>query len=151
MAQAAAVSSQRLPQALAAWKRSTDPEAAEAEAERLHAQRALHVSPAWSGWSVWTVTSTPKSGGVVLAAIRRLSEPAALDPADTRTPAQRRADALVEICRRYLDGNPGTGSGRPHVTVTIPWNTLQQGTGVVDTEAGPSPPRQHAVSPATPP
>ena len=137
VAQAAAASSKRLPEVLAAWKHSTDPEAAEVEAERLHAQRALHVSPDWSGMVRLHGLLDPESGGVVLAAIRSLSEPPALDPADTRSPAQRQADALDEICHRYLNGNQGSGSSRPHLTVTIPWNTLRQGAGVIGTEAGP--------------
>jgi len=78
----------------------------------------------------------PESGLIVQDAIRSLAEAANLDPADTRTPAQARADALVEICRRHLQG--GNGSVRPpRVLVTIPWNTLQTGQGLVDTEAGP--------------
>ena len=137
VAQAATASSKRLPQVLAAWKHNTDPQAAEAEAERLHTQRVLHLSCDWSGMLRLSGLLDPESGGIVQAAIRGLSEPAVLDPADGRTPAQCRADALTEICRRYLDGTPGTGSSRPHLTVTIPWNTLQAGSGVIDTEAGP--------------
>jgi hypothetical protein len=137
VAEAATASSKQLPQVLAAWKRSTDPEAAEVEAERLHGQRALHVSPYWSGMVRLSGLLDPESGGVVLAAIRGLAEPAALDSEDTRTPTQRQADALTEICHRYLSSNPGSGSSRPHLAVTIPWNTLQRGTGVIDTEAGP--------------
>jgi hypothetical protein len=137
VAQASAVSSKRLPKVLAVWKRQADPVAAEAEAERLHAQRALHLSPDWSGMMRVSGLLDPESGGIVLAAIRGLSEPAALDPQDTRTTGQRQADALAEICRRYLDGTPGVGSSRPHLTITVPWNTLQAGSGVVDTEAGP--------------
>jgi hypothetical protein len=137
VAEAASVPSRRLPQVLAAWKRNADLGAAEAEAERLHAARALHVSADWSGMVRLSGMLDPESGGVVLAAIRGLAEPAALDPQETRTPAQRQADALTDICRRYLDGNPGTGSSRPHLTITVPWETLKAGSGVVDTEAGP--------------
>ena len=107
------------PRVLAEWKRHTDPAGAEAEVERLHAPRALHLSTAWSGMVHINGDLDPEAGGVVLAAIRSLAEPASLDPADTRTPAQCRA------------------SSRPHLTITVPWDTLQQGHGVVDTEAGP--------------
>ncbi|MFH1329740.1 MAG: DUF222 domain-containing protein, partial [Actinomycetota bacterium] len=137
VAQAAAVPSNRLPQLLAQWRRDTDPQGAVADAERLHALRALHISPAWSGMLHLSGDLDPEGGTVVLAALRSLSEQAALDPDDTRTPAQCRADALVEVCRRHLGGGEGTGGRRPHVTVTVPWHTLQKGTGVVDTEAGP--------------
>jgi len=79
----------------------------------------------------------PEGGEVLLAAIRSRAEPANLSPSDPRTPAQAQADALVEISRRHLDNNPKTGSSRPHVTVTVPWNTLRTGSGLVDLEAGP--------------
>jgi len=137
VAQAKAMPSCRFPEVLAEWRRNTDPEAAEANTERVFARRALHASPAWSGMLHLTGDLDPEGGGVVLAALRCLSEPAALDPQDGRTPAQCRADALVEICRRHLDGNPQSGSSRPHLTVTVPWEAVQKGSGLVDTEIGP--------------
>jgi hypothetical protein len=137
VAQAVSTPSPKLPQVFREWRRQTDPEGAEADAARLHGLRTLHISPAWSGMVHVSGDLDPESGGVVLAAVRSLAEPAALDADDTRTPTQRQADALVEICHRYLDGNPGSGSSRPHLTITIPWNILHQACGVVDTEAGP--------------
>ena len=132
VAQAASVSSTRLPQVLASWKRTADPEAAQAEAERLHQQRALHISPGWSGMVHLSGDLDPEGGLIVMNALRSLSEPAALDPSDTRTPAQRQADALVQIC-----SGPGGRSAQPlNLLVTVPWNTLQTGKGVVDSEAG---------------
>ncbi len=135
VAQAAAVPAAQFPKVLAGWRRSTDPEGAEADAERLYEQRALHISPAWSGMVHLSGDLDPEGGAVVLAAMRSLAEPAALDSADTRTPAQCRADALVEICRRY--GQDGASRRGPQVLVTIPWDTLLTGKGVVDTETGP--------------
>jgi hypothetical protein len=137
VAQVASVPSVRVPQVFRDWRRSTDPDGAEADARRLHTLRALHLSADWSGMVRVSGLLDPESGGIVLAAIRGLSEPAALDPQDTRTPAQRQADALTEICHRYLNGNPGSGNSRPHLMITVPWETLQKGCGVVDTEAGP--------------
>jgi hypothetical protein len=137
VAEVTAASSQHVPKVLATWKRNTDPQAAEEEAERLHRMRVLHVSPHWSGMVHLNGDLDPASGLVVLEALRSLSEPANLDPNDTRTPAQARADALVEICQRFLQGG-GTGKKRPTgVLVTIPWNTLAEGKGIVDTGAGP--------------
>jgi len=43
----------------------------------------------------------------------------------------------VEICHRHLDGKPGSGRSRPHLNVTVPWETLKEGSGVVDTDSGP--------------
>ncbi len=72
-------------------------------------------------------------------------EPAAPGGLDTRTAAQRLADAFVESCRRVsLDGGlPQRGGDRPRIMVTVPLATLQQGVGaatVVDTgaELGPA-------------
>jgi hypothetical protein len=136
LAQIGSASPRQAPRMLAVWKQDTDPEAAEAEVDRLHALRALHLSPAWTGMLHLSGDLDPAGGLAVLAALRSLSDPANLDPQDTRTPAQSRADALVEICQRHLQGGAG-GSSRPQLMVTVPWNTLQTGKGVIDTPAGP--------------
>jgi len=49
VARVAAASPQQVPKVLATWKRTTDPQAAEAEAEQLHGLRGLHLSPGWLG------------------------------------------------------------------------------------------------------
>jgi hypothetical protein len=60
-----------------------------------------------------------------------------LPRADDRTGGQRRADALVEICRLVLAGGdlPENGGDRPQVTVTVPYDVLRQelGTGTLET------------------
>lgn len=137
VAQAASVSAKRLPQMLAEWRRDTDPPGAEADAERLHSLRALHISPAWSGMVHVDGDLDPEGGAVVLAAIRSLSELAALDHRDTRTPAQCRADALVEVCRRHQNGEQGSVAGPPHINITIDWDSLRRNSGVAHTETGP--------------
>ncbi|MCK9921022.1 HNH endonuclease [Frankia sp. AgPm24] len=45
---------------------------------------------------------------------------------DLRSPARRRADALVEFVRRALsaDVGPAAGGTRPHLTVVIGWDTF---------------------------
>ncbi|MGH3974757.1 MAG: DUF222 domain-containing protein, partial [Pseudonocardiaceae bacterium] len=57
-----------------------------------------------------------------LAAPRPLSE----DIPDPRTPTQRNADALVELCDlvRTNDQMPTAGGEPPHVTVTLDYDTL---------------------------
>jgi hypothetical protein len=135
--QACSVPSRRLPQALAQWRRTTDPEGAVADTGRMFWRRALHVSPSWSGMVHLDGDLDPEGGGVVLAALRSLAEPVAPDPQDARSPAQRRADWLVEVCRRHLDAGDRPGGQRPHLTVTVAWETLEKGSGLVDTEAGP--------------
>ena len=137
VSQAVSVSSRRLPAVLGEWRRHTDPEGAEADTARVFARRALRVSPSWSGMVHLEGDLDPEGGSVVLAALGSLSEPAALDPQDTRSPQQCRADALVEICRRHLDGGHPHHGRRPHLTLTIPWQAVRDGAGVVDLEGGP--------------
>ena len=46
---------------------------------------------------------------------------------DERTPAQRRADALGEICRQWLDRSdrPSVAGERPHLSITIDARAIQ--------------------------
>lgn len=137
VAEVAVAPAGQVPRVLATWKRTADPQAAEAEAGRLRALRALHLSRDWSGMLRLNGLLDPESGLILLNTLQALSDPGNLDSSDTRTPAQCRADALVEICRRYQQGGQN-GSCRPlRILVTIPWSTLQTGRGLVDTEAGP--------------
>lgn len=49
-------------------------------------------------------------------------------PREARTPAQRRADALGEVCRTYLDNRGDrTDTARPHVTVVVDADDLHEG------------------------
>ncbi len=82
----------------------------------------LFVSPAFDRFAV-NGDLNAEGGATVLAALAPLAVPI---PGDQRTPAQRRADALVELARRALDGGglPETGGVRPHVTVTVDLPTL---------------------------
>ena len=138
VAQARSLSARVLPLALAHWRRLADPDGAQADAGRAFLRRRLHVSVTWAGMVRLDGDLDPESGTVVLTAIRSLAEPAALDPGDTRSPQQRRADALVEICRRHLDssGRPRQGGERPHLIITLSPADLAGG-HVVDLEAGP--------------
>lgn len=57
--------------------------------------------------------------------------------ADGRSPGQRRADALIEVCRLALAAGdlPANGSERPQVTVTVPYDPVCRvlGAGTLDT------------------
>jgi hypothetical protein len=74
------------------------------------------------------------------------------DQADGRTPRQRRADALVDVCRLALTTGelPTNGGDRPQITVTIAYDALQQAVGAATLDtATVSPQRPPAGSPAT--
>jgi hypothetical protein len=53
------------------------------------------------------------------------------DPADVRSPAQRRVDALVEVCRlaSACGELPDNGGDRPQIVVTIDYESLRQQVG----------------------
>ncbi|HEU4355943.1 MAG TPA: DUF222 domain-containing protein, partial [Actinomycetota bacterium] len=64
----------------------------------------------------------PETGEGVLTALRAVLDAEARSGTDDdRTPAQRRADALGEVCRQWLDGaeRPTVAGERPHLTVTV--------------------------------
>jgi hypothetical protein len=58
--------------------------------------------------------------------------------ADTRTAAQRNADAVLEVCglARAAEDCPSTGGEPPHLTVTIDWDALRTGLGVATLDYG---------------
>ena len=136
--QARTLSARAFPLALARWRRLADPDGARADAEQAFARRRLHISATWKGTVRLDGDLDPESGQIVLTAIHSLAEPAALEPGDTRTPAQPRADALVEISRRHLDSpdRPRQGGERPHFLLTMGVADLA-GDGLVDLEVGP--------------
>ncbi|NMO54596.1 DUF222 domain-containing protein [Actinoplanes sp. TBRC 11911] len=75
-----------------------------------------------------------EDAATVQAALHPLCQPL---PEDDRTPAQRRADALVEICRLTLRTGqlPDDGGEAPQVAVTVAYQPLTRtlGTAVTDT------------------
>ena len=140
------------PLALAHWRRLADPDGARFDAEAAFLARRLHISPTWYGTVRIDGDLDPESGQTVLTAIRSLAEPAALDPEDRRSPQQRRADALVEICRRHLDSpnRPSQGGNGPTCSSPSPPPT-SPATASSTWKPARSPPKPPAASPATPP
>ncbi|HEY7478808.1 MAG TPA: DUF222 domain-containing protein [Actinomycetota bacterium] len=90
--------------------------------------RALHVSRTFAGMVRLDADLDPATGEPVLTAVGAVMDTwARSEPDDRRTPAQRRADALGEICRSWLDRSdrPQVAGERPHVTVTVDVGTLE--------------------------
>jgi hypothetical protein len=108
------------------WRQDADLEAAEADAHHLRECRYLNVSPTLGGLVRVDGQLDPESGQTVLDALRSITDPAQLDPTDTRTPGQRRADALTQLCADHLASgdSPISGGFRPQVTVTASYETL---------------------------
>jgi hypothetical protein len=120
----------RVGRAMAAWKAR-----ATADAERGEPVRAVHLSATLDGRRVLDGTLDAEGGAVVEAALREATT-ADGESEERRIPATRRADALVDICRFFLDHRQGASGARhrPHVNVVIDEEELHTGSGatVVD-------------------
>jgi len=120
-----------------------DPEGTQARDERkllereltASKKRGLTLSPDSDGAGRYLRGYLDADGGAIIAAaLDGLSAPLAESAAgdkDDRSPAQRAHDALVELCRRQLQGGqlPSTGGIKPRVVITIGLESLQNGTG----------------------
>jgi len=124
---AGTLSMDNLRRALAYWKQAADLRAAQTDAQHLYRRRRLSVSVTLGGMVRLDGDLDPESGETVITALRSLTDPTNLDPSDTRTPLQRRADALVELCRDHLDhqDTPMSGGEKPHVTLTVSIDALE--------------------------
>jgi len=109
---------------MAAFAHALDPDAADEAALRRYDRRGLTLAPTPEGATLINGLADDTSGAVLAAAI---DAAAPLVAGDTRTPAQIRLDALVGICRQYLE-NPEAptrgGGGHPHVILTTDDRTL---------------------------
>ena len=116
-----------LARAVERWKMLADSARAEQAAERRFSRRGLYVSRTLDGMVRVDGDLDLETGQSLLSAIGAVVDVSArADGSDLRTPAQRRADALGEICRSYLDSpeRPVVAGERPHVLVSVDLETL---------------------------
>ena len=88
-----------------------------------------------------------ESGESLLTALRAIMDAESRGGGDDpRSPAQRRADALAEICRQWLDhsGRPSLGGERPHVSITLDVDALRTAGAAPTAPAPPSAERMAA-------
>ena len=124
---AAALPARDLRTAIGYWRQVADATGAEERERRQHDGRHLHVSPLLSGMVRVDGDLDPESGQTVITALRCMQDAWAKDgQPDDRTAPQRRADALVAVCRSWLDRSdrPGMAGERPHIVVTVDLETL---------------------------
>ncbi len=111
--------------ALAAWKaRSGSVEVGGEPA------RDVHLSMALDGrWELHG--RLDPIGGQTVATALRVAERRDAEGEPARRPARRRADALVDLCRYFLDhhGNVPAGRHRPHLNVVVDLEALDAGRG----------------------
>jgi hypothetical protein len=111
------------------WRIAADPERALEDEDRLFERRSLNVSPALDGMVRVVGELDPEAGQTLITALRAVSdvEARSSDGPDLRTPAQRRADALGEVCRQWLGSldRPTVAGERPNVVVTVDLEALE--------------------------
>src|SRR6266545_5503849 len=100
-----------------------EPDAAERRARQRQEERWLSVARTFDGAVAVQGLPDPDGGELLLTTLNGLLPPAV--PHDPRTPAHRRADALLDLCRLAANHTPTAGGEKPHVTVTVSWETLR--------------------------
>ncbi|MFY1615978.1 DUF222 domain-containing protein [Micromonospora sp. WMMD736] len=109
--------------------------ALDADARRADRDRHLTVSEQTDGRLRLAGTLDAETAGLLRAAIDPLSGPTG--PDDTRTPGQRRHDALADVCRLAVRTGDLPASGREHaqIVVTTDYDALSQqlDAGTLDT------------------
>ncbi len=126
---AATVSAGDTRKLIAYWRQNLDWDAALVDTDKIHQSRRLSISRTWEGMVRIDGDLDPESGEVILTAIGALVDESVKsgDANDRRTPTQRRADALTDLCRQFLDSSQAAISGgeRPHINLLIDLDTLE--------------------------
>ena len=115
------------------WRQAVERDRAVYGDDQLRERRRLHASVTFLGMVRLDGDLDPETGETLLTALRAVldAEARSTGEGDRRTPAQRRADALGEICRQWLDAGdrPAVGGERPHLNVTVGAEVLRDGAG----------------------
>jgi hypothetical protein len=113
------------------WRQAVERQAAIDSEEKLREQRRLHASVTFLGMVRLDGTLDPETGETLLTALQAVldAESRSGPEGDDRTPAQRRADALGEVCRQWLDNpdRPRVAGERPHVNLTVEAGAVREG------------------------
>lgn len=121
--QATVLDADRFARLVRSWAAATDPDAADRAWREEGDRQAITLAPTLDGYHVQGWLSH-ESGQVLAEALDARTGVPAAD--DQRSPAQRRADALIALARLGLDSGtlrPGARI-RPHVAVHVPYDTL---------------------------
>jgi hypothetical protein len=89
-------------------------------------KRSLHLSRILDGRRELSGSFDPEGGAVIVTALR-LAQTCDVDGEPRRSPAQRRGDALVDLCRWFLDHQQTCRGGRhrPHLNVIATLHDLE--------------------------
>jgi hypothetical protein len=112
---------------LSEWVQKMDPDDVEARAEVRYIRRRLDVFPAADGMVRVNGDLDPESGSPVIAALGAIVDRELRNGSDQRTPGQRRADALAEICSAWRGSKGGDEDprDRPELTVIVDLQALR--------------------------
>jgi hypothetical protein len=116
-----------LRKAVSYWVQQVDYPAALDDVESMRRSRRFYFNKSYRG--MWGATGDldPESGHIISTALGALTDPANLDRTDTRSMPQRKADALTDICKFFLDHNDSvetSGGEKPHITVNLDYKVL---------------------------
>jgi hypothetical protein len=114
------------------WVQAVDADRAARDEDERHARRRFTAVAGPDGMVRADGELDPENGQVLIVALRaKVDAWARQGNLDERIPAQRRADALGEICREWLDlaERPALGGERPHVVVTMDLAALEARAG----------------------
>jgi Domain of unknown function (DUF222)/HNH endonuclease len=135
------------------WEQQVNYQQALKDVHHVDRLRSLYLAQTYQGIGEIRGTLNPELFHTITTAINAHTDPTFLDASDRRTPTQRRADALGDICRYFLDhGNRASsvacenrdvadsvscdsrhdtirtsGGEKPHITVTIDHDLLTGG------------------------
>lgn len=124
---AAYLSVRDLRRAIAHWEQQVDYPRALGDVEHQEKLRSLYLDQSMDGMGDIRGSLSPELFHIVKTVVDAKVNPTLLDNDDHRTPAQRRADALGDICQFYLDHNNDavtSGGEKPHVTITVDYEIL---------------------------
>jgi Domain of unknown function (DUF222)/HNH endonuclease len=121
---------------VAHWRQAAAPERAAEREEWMHVIRRLYVSPTLNGMVRVDGDLDPETGQTFMTALQAVVDADVRGESDMRTSAQRRADALGEIARQWLDSSdrPEVAGERPHVTVNLDLAALEARSGRAELE-----------------
>jgi hypothetical protein len=138
--QAALLPFQSFERAVDYWKQLADPDGAEVDDEKRRGRREVYLEQSFGGMWLGKITLDPISGAIVGGELERLEqemfeadwseakerlgcEPTVGDL--TRTPGQRRADALVEMASRSQTAPVGGRRPAPLFSITLDYELLR--------------------------
>jgi Domain of unknown function (DUF222) len=123
--------------ALEYWRQSVDGPGTTLDEQLQDEQRGVSLSTTVGGMARLDGWLTPLAGEALGSALNALMPPP--QPNDTRTPRQRRHDALEDLTRSYLDSGstPTVGGEKPHLNLLCDLAALQGiAGGTHETETG---------------